>query len=225
MSAVPLLDPTRGSRGRAPQAESQPAHVEIVSSRNQRRARPRLGAALITVGGLFLILAAQLLLSIATSEGAYAISSLQTEQAELARDEQVLTENLQVLEAPQHLATEAQGLGMVANTSAAYLRLADGTVLGAPTRAAASSAFLTAADGTPLIPDSLLAGVPLVSDQEATAAAAAAAGGALTLNADGSVTGGAPMVVGTDAGAPDTVPTGGSIASTAPAGIPSPVTH
>ena len=225
MSAVPLLDPTRGSRGRTPQAGSQPAHVEIVSSRNQRRARPRLGAALITVGGLFLILAAQLLLSIATSEGAYAISSLQTEQAELARDEQVLTENLQVLEAPQHLATEAQGLGMVANTSAAYLRLADGTVLGAPTRAAASSAFLTAADGTPLIPDSLLAGVPLVSDQEATAAAAAAAGGALTLNADGSVTGGAPMVVGTDAGAPDTVPTGGSIASTAPAGIPSPVTH
>ena len=224
MSAVPLLDPTRGSRGRAPQAESQPAHVEIVSSRNQRRARPRLGAAVITVGGLFLILAAQLLLSIATSEGAYAISSLQTEQAELARDEQVLTENLQVLEAPQHLATEAQGLGMVANTSAAYLRLADGTVLGAPTRAAASSAFLTAADGTPLIPDSLLAGVPLVSDQAATAAAAAA-GGALTLNADGSVTGGAPTVVGTDAGAPDTVPTGGSIASTAPAGIPSPVTH
>ena len=224
MSAVPLLDPTRGSRGRTPQAESQPAHVEIVSSRNQRRARPRLGAALITVGGLFLILAAQLLLSIATSEGAYAISSLQTEQAELARDEQVLTENLQVLEAPQHLATEAQGLGMVANTSAAYLRLADGTVLGAPTRAVASSAFLTAADGTPLIPDSLLAGVPLVSDQAATAAAAAA-GGALTLNADGSVTGGAPMVVGTDAGAPDTVPTGGSIASTAPAGIPSPVTH
>ena len=225
MSAVPLLDPTRGSRGRTPQAGSQPAHVEIVSSRIQRRARPRLGAALITVGGLFLILAAQLLLSIATSEGAYAISSLQTEQAELARDEQVLTENLQVLEAPQHLATEAQGLGMVANTSAAYLRLADGTVLGAPTRAVASSAFLTAADGTPLIPDSLLAGVPLVSDQEATAAAAAAAGGALTLNADGSVTGGAPMVVGTDAGAPDTVPTGGSIASTAPAGIPSPVTH
>ena len=225
MSAVPLLDPARGSRRRTPQGEPQSAHVEIVSSRNQRRARPRLGAALITVGGLFLILAAQLLLSIATSEGAYAISSLQTEQAELARDEQVLTENLQVLEAPQHLATEAQGLGMVANTSAAYLRLADGTVLGAPTRAAASSAFLTAADGTPLIPDSLLAGVPLVSDQEATAAAAAAAGGALTLNADGSVTGGAPMVVGTDAGAPDTVPTGGSIASTAPAGIPSPVTH
>ena len=224
MSAVPLLDPARSWRGRILQGEPKPPHVEIVSTRHQRRARPRLGAALITVGGLFLILAAQLLLSIATSEGAYAISSLQKEQAELARDEQVLTENLQVLEAPQHLATEAQGLGMVANTSAAYLRLADGTVLGAPTRAVASSAFLTAADGTPLIPDSLLAGVPLVSDQAAAEAAAQAAG-ALTLNADGTVTGGAPAVVSTDAGAPGIVQTGGSIASTAPAGIPSPVTH
>ena len=199
MSPIPVTMPS--SRGRARTVTPGPAHIEIVSTRQQRRARPRLGAAVVTVGGLFVILAAQLLLTIATSDGAYQISALQAHQAELARDEQVLIEQLQVLDAPQHLATEAHGLGMVSSSSAAYLRLADGAILGAPMQAVASSAFLTAPDGTPLIPDSLLAGIPLASAKMQAEAA------------------------GVGTGAPAADGGAGSVASTPPVGIPSPVTH
>lgn len=158
MSAVPIAPPARSPR---PTRGHNHRHIEIVASRSQRRARPRLLAAIVTVGGLFAILTAQLLLTIATSEGAYEISSLQRENSELARDRQVLAETLQVLGAPQYLAAQAQQIGMVASTSTAYLRLADSVVLGAPAAASASSAPQTAPDGSPLIPNSLLAGVPL----------------------------------------------------------------
>lgn len=178
-------------------------HIEIVASRDQRRARPKLLAAIVTVGGLFAILAAQLLLTIATSEGAYAISSLQTQQTELTRDQQVLQESLQILQAPQHLAAEAQGMGMVASASTAYLRLSDGAVLGAAVAATADSAVRTAADGTSLIPNALLAGVPL-------------AGTATPESADATI--GA-------AGAPAAAGTTESVPSDAPVGIPTPNTH
>lgn len=203
MSAIPAALPARSTRriGR----EDQRRHIEIVSSRDQRRARPRLVAAIVTVGGLFAILAAQLLLTIATSEGAYEIAALQTTASELARDEQVLTEQLQVLDAPQHLAAEAQGMGMVASSSAAYLQLADGAVLGVPAAASAASALRTAADGTALIPNTLLTAVPLLGAATETQNAEAAAVAA--------------------AGAPGGIEPVGSVTSTVPAGIPSPITH
>lgn len=195
--ALPRISPSEHDRLR---------HIEIVTSRQQRRARPRLVAAIVTVGGLFAILAAQLLLTIATSEGAYEIAGLQSKQAELARDEQVLAESIRVLDAPQHLAAEAQGMGMVPNSGAAQLRLSDAVVLGAPQAATASSAIMTAPDGTPLIPNSLLADVPLVGASTMAEAAAAAAGK-------------------TDAaGAPDASHADGSVPS-APVGIPTPTTH
>lgn len=200
MSAIPAAAPVRSPRQPGTeQTRTEQTRIEIVPSRSQRRARPRLLAAIMTVGGLFAILAAQLLLTIATSEGAYEISSLQAQQNELARDEQVLIEKLQVLEAPQHLAAEAQSMGMVASSSTALLQLADGVVLGAPVAASASSALTTAPDGSPLISNALLADVPLVG--------AAAASGAASAGAP------APTV-------PDE-----SVASTAPVGIPSPNTH
>lgn len=205
MSAVPIARPQRESRSVAPRGHPSNApqlrHVEIVSSRSQKRARPRLIAAIITVGGLFAILAAQLLLTIATSEGAYEISSLQTQQSELARDTQVLTEQLQVLDAPQHIAAEAQGMGMVLSASTAYLSLRDGVVLGTPVAATASSALRTQNDGSPLIPNSLLGSIPL-----AGAVGEAAATEEIT-------------------GTRDAAGMNGSAASVAPAGIPTPNTH
>ncbi len=218
MSAIPISNPPRSLRG---PRSTVPTHIEIVSTRQQKQARPRIAAAIITVGGLFAILAAQLLLTIATSEGAYEIASLQSKQAELARDQQVLTEKLQVLDAPQHLAAEAHGLGMVASSNAAYLRLTDGTVLGVPTRAVASSAIATATDGSPLIPDSLLKDIPLTS---IAVTPATVAGAAATLNPDGTAASTSPAEPATP-GAPSTTAGGGSVASTAPGGIPTPVTH
>jgi hypothetical protein len=151
----------------------QPRHIEIVSSRSQRRARPRMVYAAVTVAGLFAILIAQLLLSIAVSDGAYRIAALQGVQRELSRDQQTLTEQLHVLQSPQHLAANAQALGMVANTSTAFLRLADGAVLGTAVAATSSGGSVIGADGALLVPDALLKDVPLaaqpaVTDQAAT---------------------------------------------------------
>jgi len=206
VSAVPIAPPARSPR---PIRDATHRHIEIVASRSQRSARPRLLAAIVTVGGLFAILTAQLLLTIATSNGAYEISSLQREHSELARDQQVLVETLQVLGAPQHLAAEAQEMGMVASESTAYLRLADSVVLGAPAAADASSALLTAPDGSPLIPNRLLAGVPLSGD-----AVQAAPVSPDLIPADASV-----------AGAPAAPDAPVSVPSKQTAVIPSPNTH
>ena len=215
MSAIPMALPAPAPR-RARDAAEHRRPIEVVASRSQRRARPRLISALVTIGGLFAILAAQLLLTIATSEGAYEISSLQGQQSELARDQQVLVERLQVLGAPQHLAAEAQQMGMVASGSTAYLRLSDAVVLGVPAAASASSALVTAPDGSPLIPNRLLEGVPLSS--AAPAASVAAAPSDAPESAASAAEAGA-------AGAPAVPAADGSVASTEAAVIPAPNTH
>lgn len=126
---------------RSPRQEPQSPHVEIVSTRHQRRARPKLFYAAVGVAGLFVILIAQLLLSIVLSDGAYQISSLQTEQKELARDQQTLTEEINVMQSPQNLAARAGSLGMVMNNSnRGWLRLSDGAIVSSPGAATAGSA-------------------------------------------------------------------------------------
>jgi hypothetical protein len=151
----------------------QPRHIEIVSTRSQRRARPRMVYAALTIAGLFAILIAQLLLSIAVADGAYRIAALQGVQRELSRDQQTLTEQLHVLQSPQHLAANAQALGMVANGSTAFLRLADGAVLGTAVAATPSGGSVIGADGALLVPGALLKDVPIAAqpapaDQTAT---------------------------------------------------------
>lgn len=192
------LATARVAPARAPQSPPT-RHIEIVPSRNQRKARPRAVYALVTVVGLFAILIAQLLLSIVVSDGAYQISGLQQQQRELSRDKQSITEQLQVLNSPQHLAANAVALGMVSSSSMAYLRLSDGAVLGAPVAARASDGIAFASDGGALIPNELLTGVPIVAPP----------GTAQT---------------GADVGAPGTIAPSGSIPST-PVGLPSPVTR
>jgi hypothetical protein len=166
-------------------AASRPRPVEIASTKAQRKARPRAVYALVTVAGLLLILLAQLLLSIVVSDGAYRISSLQDEQKELARDSQVISEEIQVLRSPQHLAASAVSLGMVGGSSMAYLRLADGAVLGSPSAAKASDTIRFGEDGAPLIANELLDGIPVVS----------VAAGATTADGTGEATPGAPGMI------------------------------
>ncbi|MCD2441921.1 hypothetical protein LQ757_06470 [Agromyces sp. SYSU K20354] len=126
-----------------------------------RRARPRLAYAIIAVAGVAAIVVAQLLLSIAVTQGAYEVDKYQIDQAKLARQEQQLREDLDRVQSPQYLAANAEALGMVPNASPVYLRLSDGAVLGEP----------AAADGAPgatapLVPNALIDGVPLVTEQQ-----------------------------------------------------------
>jgi len=135
--------------------DSRPRHIEIVTSRAQRRSRPRSFYAIIAVTSVFTLLLAQLMLSIVLSDGAYQISALQNEQKQLARTEQALNEDLELLASPQSLATRAESLGMVLGTNApVFLRLSDGVVTGAPTPAAGTAGAIGA--GGSLVANALL---------------------------------------------------------------------
>ncbi|WP_348788074.1 hypothetical protein [Leifsonia sp. NPDC080035] len=165
-AAVLAPEPIETDRQRA-----RPTHLEVVSTRSQRRARPRTLYAVVAISALLVIVVAQLLLSIAVSQGAYQLSSLQSKQTELQRSYQAASEDLNRLTSPQNLAANANALGMVSNSNPAYLRLSDGAVLGAPIAASGAAGTVTGGQGN-LVPNSQLAGVPLV-----TKAGAAATGG------------------------------------------------
>ncbi len=153
-------------------------HIEIVPTRTQKRARPKLAYAAVVVTGVLAIVVTQLLLSIGLSDGAYEISSLQSQQKELDRSNQVLTEQFDKLSSPQNLAASAESLGMVANSAPVYLRLSDGAVLGSPVAAAGSSVT----GGQALVPNSLLT-PPTVAAGAAGASGTPAAGGTDTASA------------------------------------------
>ncbi|MGY4856661.1 hypothetical protein [Cryobacterium sp. AP23] len=164
-------------------------HIEIVAP--SKHARPRVVYALSAVACVGAVVVAQLLLSVGISQGAYEISALRASQVELGRTADSVSEDLIRVSSPQSLAANAEALGMVSNSTPAYLRLSDGAVLGAP--ASATGSEVGAAS---LVPNSLLAGVPLVTEQAAggtgasvvaaaptTAASTAAATGTSTATA------------------------------------------
>lgn len=140
---------------------SQPAtptpHIEIVTTRAQRRARPKSFYAVLAVTAVFGLFLAQLMLSIILSDGAYQISSLQVEQTQLSRTEQALAEELELLKSPQSLAQRAETLGMVVGSgSPAFLRLSDGALVGTPVAATGTAGALGPDGG--LVPNALLVG-------------------------------------------------------------------
>lgn len=180
--------------------DSHPRHIEIVSTRQQRRARPRVVYALVAVAGLFIILMAQLLLSIWLSDGAYQISGLQQTQRDLSRDQQALSESLNTLRSPQNLAGRASALGMVMNTGSQGFLSLTGGVTRAPMAATADTTV--AADAAKYTPNALI-----TPELSAIGAGATTAG----------------------TGAPGTPVANDSVASTtgvpAPTVLPSPITH
>lgn len=152
MSALPLASP-RPNRSPAPRR-----HLEVAPTRGQRRARPRVLPAIVTIAGIGVILLAQLLLSIVLADGAYTIANLQTQQRDLERQEQALTEQLEVLSSTQNLIANAENLGMIASGIPVFLDLSTGAVSGNPTPAGGS---LTGSRGNQ-IGNSLLTGSTLV---------------------------------------------------------------
>ncbi|MBX0298831.1 hypothetical protein K2F54_02450 [Cryobacterium sp. 1639] len=143
-------------------------HIEIVAP--STHARPRIVYALSAVACVGAIVVAQLLLSVGISQGAYEISALRASQVELGRTADSVSEDLIRVSSPQSLAANAEALGMVSNSTPAYLRLSDGAVLGAPASAAGGQAGAAS-----LVPNSLLAEAPVATESAAAVAAAAAA--------------------------------------------------
>ena len=135
MSALPVAAPARPRR--EPDASPR-RHLEVAPTRAQRRARPRLLPAVITIGGIGVILLAQLMLSIVVADGAYQISSLQSQKHDAVLQQHALSETLDLYNSPQHLAANAEALGMVASGNAMYLDAATGKVSGTGTAAGGS---------------------------------------------------------------------------------------
>ena len=163
--ADPQNNPHRGA------PRSRPTHIEIVTTRAQRNARPTLAYSVVTIASLFVIFAAQLLLSIVVSDGAYQLSGLQVQQKELLRTEQALLEQLQILGSTQHLAANAAHLGMVPGSHPLYLDLATGAVSSAP----GTADPMGCGGGCSMVANALLTGVPLVDAASVAAQTAAAA--------------------------------------------------
>lgn len=147
-------------------------HIQIVSPRSQRHARPKIVYALSAVTGVAVIVIAQLLLSVGISQSAYEVSRLQASQVELGRTAESVTEDLVRVSSPQSLAANAEALGMVTNSNPLFLQLSDGAVLGAPASASGSQAGTAS-----LVPNSLLAGVPLITELPQNTGQGASLGG------------------------------------------------
>lgn len=153
MSALPVYQ-IRRERAAAAAAAARP-RLEVVTTRSQRAARPRSFYATVAVLSVFALFLAQLMLSILLSDGAYQISSLQAQQTTLARSEQALSEQLDLLGSPQNLAAKAEALGMVVGTSTpVFLRLSDGAVIGTVNPASGTVGAIGASGG--LVPNAAL---------------------------------------------------------------------
>lgn len=140
---------------REPARESRPLGPARVAPTADRQRRSPLAAALVSVGIVLGILAAQLGLSIAISQGAYEARALEIEQRDLTRVERVLGQTVGKLSSPQNLSESAAELGMVQNAQPASLRLSDGALLGA------LESSTSEARGN-VVPNSTLESMPLV---------------------------------------------------------------
>jgi hypothetical protein len=195
----PRTDPLARSYPRPssprPVVAQPPSRLEIVPTRSQRRARPRTVFAIASVTIVVGIVVAQLLLSVAVAQGAFQLNALQTTTTSLQRSAQVASEDLDRVESPQYLAENANELGMVSNSTPAYLRLSDGAVLGSPQAASAAAGTVTGSSGN-LVANALLAGVPLVDPKADVAGAthsASASGNSASASASGAGSAGSTL--------------------------------
>ena len=160
LGATALASPRQHPRPSSPPRR----HLEVAPTRAQRRARPKLVHAVVLLAGVVAVLLAQLGLSMAVADGAYQISSLQIEQRDLLRDTEALAENLESLQSPQFLASNAEALGMVASGNLPYIDVATGHVSG---RAGETGGSVLGRSGG-AIGNVTLAGVPQVTTSSTT---------------------------------------------------------
>jgi hypothetical protein len=185
------------ARAAYPVVEETPRrHLDIAPTRAQRRARPRVYAALVAVGGIIVILLAQLLMSIVLADGAYQITGLQRDYRDLAREQNAAQEQLEQLSSTQNLIDNATALGMVSSANPVFLDVASGQAHGTAT---APSGQVVGTGGN-LIGNALLDGSTLL---DPATIAAAKNGDTLQATQTGSTT---QEGVAPDGGATGTLP-------------------
>ena len=91
----------------------------------------------LLAGGLLAVL----VLNAALAQGSFELGRLQAASSELADQQESLTQSIDEQRSPERLASRARTLGMVPATSAAFLRLSDGEVLGVAKPASSDDGF------------------------------------------------------------------------------------
>lgn len=125
-------------------------------------AAPKLRYIVVTLLGIFAILAVQLMLSIALSGGAYEIASLKGEMRQTEQKRQMVAEDINALIAPDTLAGLATSMGMVADNNPAYLRLSDSSVVGEAkpaTEGSGTGVYPVTAGSETVLPPAIIAAV------------------------------------------------------------------
>ncbi len=146
--------------------EAHPRRRLSVVTEPSRRRRPKLMYGIVALVGAVTIGAAQMALSIVTTQGSYEMAALTTQQRELTWQKQILADDITGLSSPQYLAANASALGMVIAESPSYLRLSDGALLGSGQVAYGTSSV--DAIGRAAVPNALIADTPLVTAPDAT---------------------------------------------------------
>ncbi|MFJ4038022.1 hypothetical protein ACIPVB_08035 [Microbacterium sp. NPDC090007] len=140
--------------------------LTVVPATARRRA-PRRLFGIVAVAGALAIVLVQMGLGILTTQSSFEIATLTQQQRDLTYQKQILYDETAGLSSPQYLAANAAALGMVIDESPTYLRLSDGAVIGSDTPADTTSSV--DAKGRGSVNNSLIAGVPLVTDPAAPA--------------------------------------------------------
>lgn len=139
--ALPEVRPVQPAPARYP--------LKPVSPRSLRRRRPKVFFASVSVVFLLLVIVAQILLSITLQSGAYEIAGLQQDVKDLGRAEQSASQDINRLASPQNVARSAESVGMVSNSTPAYLRLSDATTSGWVSQATGGSTLYPRGDMVP----------------------------------------------------------------------------
>jgi hypothetical protein len=137
-----------------------------IAPRTARRRRPKLVYGIVALMGALAITAAQMVVSIMTTETSYQLSSLQQQQKTLTYQKQILSDKVAGLSSPQYLAANAAALGMVIGAPPSYLRLSDGALIGS--QEASSGASSVDALGRGAVANALVTNTPLVTQPDAT---------------------------------------------------------
>ena len=160
------LHPARGRGTADPSSQGRaPPRLRVVEEPSRRR-RPKLIYGVVALVGALTIGAAQMALSIMTTQSSYEIATLTQEARQLTWQKQILYDDVAGLSSPQYLAANASALGMVIDESPSYLRLSDGALLGAGQAALGSSSV--DAIGRASVPNALITDTPLVTAPDAT---------------------------------------------------------
>jgi hypothetical protein len=150
---TPGYRPKGGSGGSSPRASTvaAPRHTRPVPAPRtagpaprtagpRARARsPRMPFILLLVGLLGGALVSLLVISTTLAQGAFRITSLQQQNANLARQEQTLSDQVAQASNPALIAKEAEQLGMRPNPRLGFIDLKTGKIIvGKPSRAEAA---------------------------------------------------------------------------------------